>query len=42
MAPVLAAPLFNSPFKLSVDVSDAGPGTVLLQDGDDGADHLVS
>ena len=41
-APVLVAPVFERPFKLAVDASDAGAGAVLLQDGDDGIEHPVS
>lgn len=41
-APVLAAPAFDRPFKLSVDASDAGATAVLIQDGDDGVEHPVS
>eukprot|EP00064_Thunnus_orientalis_P006673 superscaffoldBa00000707_g6691 len=41
-APVLAAPDFNKPFKVKVDVSATGDGAVLLQDGLDNISHLVS
>ena len=41
-APVLAAPVFERPFRLAVDACDAGAGAVLLQDGDDGVEHPVS
>ena len=41
-APVLVVPVFERPFKLAVDASDAGAGAVLLQDGDDGIEHPVS
>lgn len=41
-APVLAAPVFDRPFKLVVDVSDVGPGAVLLQDDENGFEHPIS
>ena len=41
-APVLSAPVFDRPFKLSVDASDAGAGAILLQEGGDGVEHPVS
>lgn len=41
-APVLAAPVFDHPFKLVVDVSDVGAGAVLLQDDENGFEHPIS
>ena len=40
-APVLLAPSFNKEFKIAVDVSDVGAGSVLLQEDDIGVDHPV-
>lgn len=34
--PLLAAPQMNKPFKLQVDASKVGVGTILLQDSDEG------
>ena len=39
--PVLLAPNFNKEFMLAVDASDVGAGGVLLQEDDNGVDHLV-
>ena len=39
--PVLKAPNFNCRFKLAVDASDIGAGSVLLQEGENGIDHPV-
>ena len=40
-APVLLAPRFDKEFKLAVDASDVGAGSVLLQEDDNGNDHPV-
>ena len=40
-APVLTAPSFHLPFKIAVDASDVGAGSVLLQEGPYGVDHPV-
>ena len=40
-APVVAAPNFDSQFKLAVDASDVAAGGVLLQESQDGVDHPV-
>ena len=37
-APVLLAPSFDTEFKLAVDASDVGAGSVLLQEDDNGND----
>ena len=39
--PVLKAPNFNYRFKLAVDASDIGAGSVLLQEDENGVDHPV-
>lgn len=41
-SPVLRAPNFEVPFKLEVDASAVGAGSVLIQEGGDGIDHPVS
>ena len=38
---MLRAPNFNCRFKLAVDASDIGAGSVLLQEGENGIDHPV-
>ena len=40
-APVLLAPSFDKEFKLAVDASDVGAGSVMLQEGDNGVDNLI-
>ena len=40
--PILLAPNFEKAFKLAVDASDVGAGSVLLQEDDNGVDHPVS
>ncbi len=40
-SPVLAAPNFYLHFKLDVDVSTVGAGAVLLQEDEEGIDHLI-
>ena len=40
-APVLLAPSFDKEFKWPIDASDAGAGSVLLQEDDNGIDHPV-
>jgi hypothetical protein len=40
-APVLTAPNFRQPFKLSVDTSDVGVGAGLIQEKRKGVDHPV-
>ena len=40
-APVLLAPSPDKEFKLAVDASDVGAGSVLLQEDDNGVDHPV-
>ena len=38
---MLKAPNFNCHFKLAVDASDIGAGSVLLQEDENGIDHPV-
>ena len=38
-APVLMASNFDTPFKLVIDASDIGVGSVLVQEDDEGIDH---
>ena len=40
-SPVLLAPSFDKEFKLAVDASDVGAGSVLLQEDEYGIDHPV-
>ena len=40
-APVLSAPRFDREFKMAVNASDVGAGSVLLQEDDNGVDHPV-
>ena len=40
-APVLSAPRFDREFKMAMDASDVGAGSVLLQEDDTGVDHPV-
>ena len=40
--PVLLAPNFAKKFKLAVDASDTGAGSVLMQEDGNGVDHSVS
>ena len=40
--PVLSAPNFANEFKLAVDASDTGAGSVLMQEDGNGVDHPVS
>ena len=40
--PVLLAPNFAKEFKLAVDASDTGAGSVLMQEDGHGIDHPVS
>ena len=40
-APILLEPSFNKEFKMAVDVSGVGAGSVLLQEDDNGVDHPV-
>ena len=40
--PVLLAPNFAKEFKMAVDASDTGAGSVLMQEGGSGVDHRIS
>ena len=41
-SPVLKSPDYEKPFKLIIDSSDVGIGSVLVQEASDGLDHPVS
>ena len=41
-SPVLKSPDYEKPFKLIIDSSDAGIGSVLVQKASDGLDHPVN
>ena len=41
-SPVLKSPDYEKPFKLIIDSSDVGTGSVLVQEASDGLDHTVS
>ena len=41
-SPVLQSPDYEKPFKLIIDSSDVGTGSVLVQEASDGLDHPVS
>ena len=41
-SPVLKSPDYKKPFKLVIDSSDVGTGSVLVQEASDGLDHPVS
>ena len=41
-SPVLKSPGYERPFKLIIDSSDVGTGSVLVQEASDGLDHPVS
>ena len=41
-SPVLKSPDYEKPFKLIIDSSDIGTGSVLVQEASDGLDHSVS
>ena len=41
-SPVLKSPDYEKPFKLIIDSSDVGTGSVLVQEATDGLDHPVS
>ena len=41
-SPILKSPDYEKPFKLIIDGSDVGTGSVLVQEASDGLDHPVS
>ena len=41
-SPVLKSPDYEKPFRLIIDSSDVGTGSVLLQESSDGLDHPIS
>ena len=41
IAPVLLAPSFDKEFKMAIDASDVGTGSVLLHEDNNGVDHPV-